>query len=193
MANFELRIYILDHEKHEVVAETFGVTDVEYLTDEQFVEASEENGRVYSLHGFLGNDVVAFDKDIVRAYFIDTEDENATPIRADGYNTTFHADLIKQNEQVLYLEVKANPENRGTKTYTIIVTKTKDTSTDEVLDLITNIEDVTSASIVTETVDSTKLRLEVETESYFDYDVLEGTIDNYGGLDCEFIKRVDNF
>lgn len=107
MANFELRIFVLDCENHEEVQNKYSVTDVEYLTDEQFVEACEENGRVYSLHGFLGNDVVAFDKDVVRAYFIDTENENATPIRADGYNTTFHADLIKQNEQVKYLEIHA--------------------------------------------------------------------------------------
>ena len=270
MANFELRIYVLDYENHEAVAETFGVTDVEYLTDKQFIDPSEKNGRVYSLHGFLGNDVIAFDKDIARAYFIDTEDENATPIRADVYNTTFHADFIRHGEQVKYIEIKAEKgetpisrtftldvfkldniylpihnlsyvtdveiigatedrarvevettadtdfdtlikdvkevlqtdvnlidetdnyvENFSKKTYTILVSNfDESTTTQDIIDLITDIEDVRSVSVITETVNGDKVRLSVETESYFDYDILEGEIDSTGRLDCEFIDVV---
>ena len=270
MANFELRIFVLDCENHEEVQNKYSVTDVEYLTDKQFVEACEENGRVYSLHGFLGNDVVAFDKDIVRAYFIDTKDENATPIRADVYDTTFHADLIRHGEQVKYIEVKAEKgetpisktftldvfkvkdvylpihnlsyvtdveitgatedrarvevettadidfdtlikdvkevlqanvnlidetdnyvENFSKKTYTILVSNfDESTTTQDIIDLITDIEDVRSVSVITESVNGDKVRLSVETESYFDYDILEGEIDSTGRLDCEFIDVV---
>ena len=106
MANFELRIYVLDYENHEEVQREYNVTDVEYLTDEQFVEACESYGRVYTLKGFLGNDVVAYDKDVVRAYFVEVDNGNSKPVRADGYYTVISTSKITKNgnEVVLFEE-----------------------------------------------------------------------------------------
>lgn len=193
MANFELRIYVLDYENHEAVAETFGVTDVEYLTDKQFIEASEKNGRVYSLNGFLGSDVIAFDKDIVRAYFIDTEHEEAEPIRADVYNTTFHADLIKHGEQVKYIEVKPTIKKEPTsRTYTIIVTNNDtETSNDEVIRHIEDLSFATDVELIG--IVDNKIRLQVETlgEILFD-DIING-IEDLLGLSVELIDEEQHF
>lgn len=113
MANFELRIYVIGFENFDEICEDKGIHDITDLTDEQVVEVAEELGTVYTMSRFLGLDVIAFDKDHVRAYFIDIENGNTPPIPADKYYTVIHADKIINhafdvncNEKVLYDESK---------------------------------------------------------------------------------------
>jgi hypothetical protein len=80
---------------------------------------------------------------------------------------------------------------RTIKSYIILVRNNGDNTVDEIVKLIKGIEDVVDVDILEQHNEGNYqcIRFEVETETYFDYDVLEGTIDNYGGLDCEFIER----
>ena len=117
MANFELRIYVIGFENFDEICEDKGIHDITDLTDEQVVEIAEELGTVYTMRRFLGLDVIAFDKDHVRAYFIDIENGNTPPIPADKYFTVIHADKIINhavdnncNERVLYDESKKGVE-----------------------------------------------------------------------------------
>ena len=105
MANFELRIYVISAENIDEVIESNGIHDISDLTDTQFVEVAEELGTVYSFNKFLGLDVIAFDKDHVRAYFIDKDNENTPPIPADRHNT-----VDKENTRRIHLdELLENP------------------------------------------------------------------------------------
>ena len=113
MANFELRIYVIPSENEDEVIESTGVHDLSDLTDKQFVKVAEEIGTVYSLSRFLNLDVIAPDTDTIRAYFIDIENQETHPIRADKYGTVIKASKISNHaldknceEQVLYLELK---------------------------------------------------------------------------------------
>lgn len=94
MANFELRIYVIGYENFDQICEDYEIHDITDLTDEQVVEVAEELGTVYSFNKFLGLDVIAFDKDHVRAYFIDKDNENTPPIPADKHNTVITASKI---------------------------------------------------------------------------------------------------
>lgn len=94
MANFELRIYVIPAENIDEVIENNGIHDTSELTDTQFVEVAEELGIVYSLGQFLNLDVFAPDTDVIRAYFIDKDNEDTAPVRADGYETTISASKI---------------------------------------------------------------------------------------------------
>ena len=199
MANFELRIYVIGYENFDQICEDYGIHDITDLTDEQVVEVAEELGTVYSFNKFLGLDVIAFDKDHVRAYFIDKDNENTPPIPADRHNTVITASKITCDrifadtvKNVALFEEEKEEDNTGSKTYTIVVSNyDEETSTDGIVEIISNLDDVLNVEVVDE--DEHHVRLKVETETYFDYDTLEGTIDSYGGLDCEFIDRVDNY
>lgn len=94
MANFELRIYVIPAENIDEVIENNGIHDTSDLTDTQFVEVAEELGTVYTLGKFLNLDVIAPDTDVIRAYFIDKDNEDTAPVRADGYETTITASKI---------------------------------------------------------------------------------------------------
>ena len=102
MANFELRIYQLLEENLETVAEQYNLpssdpTDVEDLSDEDFLEACEEYGKISSLNNFLGTGVVTCENDITRAYFVEVDNGNSKPVRADGYYTVIEANKITSN------------------------------------------------------------------------------------------------
>ena len=211
MANFELRIYVIDQYTYEDVKANTDPTATGELDDETFIELCEERGGVYSLNGFLSketHDTIDLTENVFRAYFIQVDDGNSAPIRADHYYTVISANKIsydfgnKDDEQVLYLELnKPNTsfvtevKHPESKLYTIIVRNNGDNSTDEIVELIENLDDVLDVEIIEEHDENNYqcIRFQVETETYFDYDVLEGTIDNYGGLDCEFIDREDNY
>ena len=107
MANFEIHIYSISTDTIERIEKELNKPLYEW-TDELFVETAETEGNVYTLASLLTEEDVnvASETDIYRAYFIDTEHEEAEPIRADVYDTTFHADLIKHGEQVKYIEIK---------------------------------------------------------------------------------------
>jgi len=94
MANFELRIYVIPAENIDEVIENNGIHDTSDLTDTQFVEVAEKLGTVYTLGKFLNLDVIAPDTDVIRAYFIDKDNEDTAPVRADGYETTITASKI---------------------------------------------------------------------------------------------------
>jgi len=94
MANFELRIYVIPAENIDEVIENNGIHDTSDLTDTQFVKVAEELGTVYTLGKFLNLDVIAPDTDVIRAYFIDKDNEDIAPVRADGYETTITASKI---------------------------------------------------------------------------------------------------
>ena len=94
MANFELRIYVIPAENIDEVIENNGIHDTSDLTDTQFVKVAEELGTVYSLGKFLNLDVIAPDTDVIRAFFIDKDNEDTAPVRADGYETTITASKI---------------------------------------------------------------------------------------------------
>ena len=94
MANFELRIYVIPAENIDEVIENNGIHDTSDLTDTQFVKVAEELGTVYTLGKFLNLDVIAPDTDVIRAFFIDKDNEDTAPVRADGYETTITASKI---------------------------------------------------------------------------------------------------
>ena len=83
MANFELRIYLIPAENIDEVIENNGIHDTSDLTDMQFIEVAEELGAVYTLGKFLNLDVITPGTDVIRAFFIDKDNEDAAPIRAD--------------------------------------------------------------------------------------------------------------
>lgn len=118
MANFELRIYEIpvDDEIYDKVIEEYKVHNVSCLTDEDFVKASEDYGNVYTLRGYLNQDVIVTDNFVTRAYFIDVDNSfaNATgvtkPIRADGLQTKFKASEVTDitwtgEDRIIYKEV----------------------------------------------------------------------------------------
>jgi hypothetical protein len=94
MVNFELRIYVIPAENIDEVIENNGIHDTSDLTDTQFVKVAEELGTVYTLGKFLNLDVIAPDTDVIRAFFIDKDNEDTAPVRADGYETTITASKI---------------------------------------------------------------------------------------------------
>ena len=87
MAKFELRICVIPEENFDEVIEDKGIHDISDLTDEQFVEVAESIGTTYSLNKFLSLDVIAPNTDEIRAFFIDIENEDFKPVRADRYDT----------------------------------------------------------------------------------------------------------
>ena len=87
MAKFELRICVIPEENFDEVIEDKGIHDISDLTDEQFVEVAESIGTTYSLNKFLSLDVIAPNTDEIRAFFIDIENEDVKPVRADRYDT----------------------------------------------------------------------------------------------------------
>ena len=200
MANFELRIYVIpEHELDEVI-DSRGIHDTSNLNDKQFIEVAEELGTVYSLSRFLNLDVIEPDTDVIRAYFIDTENEEAEPIRADVFNTTFHADLIKHGEQVKYVEVKADKpfgknivsEEPISRTYTLVIdlnnTDTYYGKIENGLQDCSYIQDVELIGSV-----DNKYRVQVETDSDIDFDKLCSYIEKKWEVDVELIEEVENY
>ena len=203
MAKLELRIYVIGFEEFDRICEEKGLHDITDLSDVDLIATAEELGTAYTFSRFLGLDVIAFDKDEVRAFFIDTENENTPPIPADRYHTIItaskvtcdrpFADTLK--EVTLFEE---NPSNTSfveneikSKTYIILVRHlNNDNTNSEVAELVRNFDGVEDVEVIRQ--ERGSIRLRVETEPAFDYDLLEDTIDGYGGLDCEFIDRTDN-
>ena len=201
MANFELRIYQLLEENLETVAKQYNLpssdpTDVEDLSDENFVEACEEYGKISSLSNFLGTGVITCENDITRAYFVEVDNGNSKPIRADKHYTVITASKITSNGfgngkdvNVLFEENKPIPKD---KTYTIIITNNdEETSTDDIIHEIETLRDVEKVEVIEEA--DNKIRLSVDTEIGFEYDTLEETIDNNFMADCEFIEIMFNY
>ena len=199
MANFELRIYVIPAENIDEVIENNGIHDTSELTDTQFVEVAEELGIVYSLGQFLSLDVFAPDTDVIRAYFIDKDNEDTAPVRADGYETTITASKItctaptNNGQSLEFNKVLFEEQEKITKVkgYIILVRNNGDNTVDEVIEFIENIEDVVNVDILEQYNEGNYqcIRMEVEVKTSFNYNILEDTIDNYGGLDCEFLER----
>ena len=199
MANFELRIYVIPAENIDEVIENNGIHDTSDLTDTQFVKVAEELGTVYTLGKFLNLDVIAPDTDVIRAFFIDKDNEDTAPVRADGYETTITASKItctaptNNGQSLEFNHVLFDEKEKVTKVkaYIILIRNNGDNTADEVIELVENIEDVVNVDLLEQYNEGNYqcIRLEVEVKTSFNYDTLENTIDNYGGLDCEFLER----
>lgn len=199
MANFELRIYVIPAENIDEVIENNGIHDTSDLTDTQFVKVAEELGTVYTLGKFLNLDVIAPDTDVIRAFFIDKDNEDTAPVRADGYETTITASKItctaptNNGQSLEFNKVLFEEQEKITKVkgYIILVRNNGDNTVDEVIEFIENIEDVVNVDILEQYNEGNYqcIRMEVEVKTSFNYNILEDTIDNYGGLDCEFLER----
>ena len=177
MANFEIRIYSISTDTMERIEKELNKPLYEW-TDKLFVETAETEGDVYSLCTFLNLDVITPDTDVIRAYFVDTEHEEAEPIRADVYNTTFHADLIKHGEQVKYIEVKPTSlKEPVARTYTITITNTDtEISNDEIIQHVDN-----------------KIRLQVDTLGETTFNDIVNGIEDWLGLSVELIDEEQHF
>lgn len=199
MANFELRIYVIPAENIDEVIENNGIHDTSDLTDTQFVKVAEELGTVYTLGKFLNLDVIAPDTDVIRAFFIDKDNEDTAPVRADGYETTITASKItctaptNNGQSLEFNHVLFDEKEKITKVkaYIILIRNNGDNTADEVIELVENIEDVVNVDILEQYNEGNYqcIRMEVEVKTSFNYNILEDTIDNYGGLDCEFLER----
>ena len=109
MANFELRIYEIPEECFGEIIEENNIHDISDLNDSEFVRVAEEDGNVFTLRGFLHQEIILPTKNVIRAYFIDVDNSVAKPIRADGLNTRIKAseiaDMIWTGEdRVIYKE-----------------------------------------------------------------------------------------
>ena len=209
MANFELRIYVIGFENFDEICKDKGIHDITDLTDEQVVEVAEELGTVYSFNRFLGLDVIAFDKDHVKAYFIDKDNENNPPIPADRYETTITASKITctapinngqslEFNKVLFEDNSGRPFGKNTtseepisKTYTLVITISDDTSFEGVISDLQDCEYVQDVEFIESA--NNKHRIQVETDSDIDFDKLCSHIENEWGVDVELIEEVENY
>jgi len=210
MANFELRIYVIPAENIDEVIENNGIHDTSDLTDTQFVEVAEELGTVYSLGKFLNLDVIAPDTDVIRAYFINKDNEDTAPVRADGYETTITASKITctaptnngqslEFNKVLFEDNSGRPFGKNIKseepisrTYTLVITiSDSDTSFEGIEGDLQDCEYIQDVELIG-SVDN-KYRVQVETDSDIDFDKLCSYIENEWEVDVELIEEVENY
>ena len=209
MANFELRIYVIGYENFDQICEDYGIHDITDLTDEQVVEVAEELGTVYTMSRFLGLDVIAFDKDHVRAYFIDKDNENTPPIPADRHNTVITASKITctaptnngqslEFNKVLFEDNSNRPFGKNiiseepiSRTYTLILSGNDDINS--LHGCISDLQDVDYIQDVEILEDyDDKIRVQVETDGDIDFDKLCSYIEKEWEVDVELINEVDN-
>lgn len=206
MANFELRIYVIPAENIDEVIENNGIHDTSDLTDTQFVEVAEELGTVYSLGKFLNLDVIAPDTDVIRAYFIDKDNEDTAPVRADGYETTITASKITctapinngqslEFNHVLFEEKETKriiSDEPVSRTYTLILSGNDDI--DSLHGCVSDLQDVDYIQDVEILEDyDDKIRVQVETDSDIDFDKLCSYIEKEWEVDVELIEEVENY
>ena len=210
MANFELRIYVIPAENIDEVIENNGIHDTSDLTDTQFVEVAEKLGTVYSLGKFLNLDVIAPDTDVIRAFFIDKDNEDTAPVRADGYETTITASKITctaptnngqslEFNKVLFEDNSGRPFGKNIKseepisrTYTLVITiSDSDTSFEGIEGDLQDCEYIQDVELIG-SVDN-KYRVQVETDSDIDFDKLCSYIENEWEVDVELIEEVENY
>jgi len=207
MANFELRIYVIGYENFDEICEDKGIHDITDLTDKQVVEVATELGTVYTFSRFLGLDVIAFDRDHVRAFFIDKDNENTPPIPADRYNTTIvaskitceraFADTLK--EVTLFEETDNKPFGQSTtaeeplsKTYTVVLTNyDKENDISNVIEDIENKDYVQNVELLEENDNKTRVLIETDGDIYFDK--LCTDLEDWGGITADLISVVDNY
>lgn len=206
MANFELRIYVIPAENIDEVIENNGIHDTSDLTDEQFVEVAEEIGTVYSLGRFLNLDVIAPDTDVIRAYFIDKDNEDTAPVRADNYETTITASKITctvpinngqslEFNHVLFEEKETKKiisDEPVSRTYTLILSGNDDINS--LHGCVSDLQDVDYIQDVEILEDyDDKIRVQVETDSDIDFDKLCSYIEKEWEVDVELIEEVENY
>ena len=209
MANFELRIYVIPSENIDEVIENNGIHDTSELTDTQFVEVAEELGIVYSLGQFLNLDVFAPDTDVIRAYFIDKDNEDTAPVRADGYETTITASKITctaptnngqslEFNKILFEDNSGRPFGKSTtadehisKTYTLIFSGNDGISLHGCIIDLEDVDYIQDVEILKYYDD--KIRVQVETDSDIDFDKLCSYIEKGWEVDVELINEVDNY
>ena len=209
MANFELRIYVIPSENIDEVIENNGIHDTSELTDTQFVEVAEELGIVYSLGQFLSLDVFAPDTDVIRAYFVDKDNEDTAPVRADGYETTITASKITctaptnngqslEFNKVLFEDNSNRPFGKNiiseepiSRTYTLILP-----GNDNINSLHGCISDLQDVDYIQDVeilkYYDDKIRVQVETDGDIDFDKLCSYIEKEWEVDVELINEVDN-
>ena len=210
MANFELRIYVIGYENFDQICEDYGIHDITDLTDEQVVEVAEELGTVYSFNKFLGLDVIAFDKDHVRAYFIDKDNENTPPIPADRHATVITASKITctastnngqslEFNKVLFEDNSNRPFGKNiiseepiSITYTVILTNhdSKNSFTGVIADI--QDKDYVQDVDLLEEYDN-KVRLQIETDGDIDFDKLCTDLERWLGVTVDLIGEVENY
>ena len=206
MANFELRIYVIPAENIDEVIENNGIHDTSDLTDTQFVEVVEELGTVYTLGKFLNLDVIAPDTDVIRAYFIDKDNEDTAPVRADGYETTITASKITctaptnngqslEFNHVLYEEKETKKiisDEPVSRTYTLILSGNDDINS--LHGCVSDLQDVDYIQDVEILEDyDDKIRVQVETDSDIDFDKLCSYIEKEWEVGVELIEEVENY
>jgi len=206
MANFELRIYVIPAENIDEVIENNGIHDTSDLTDTQFVEVAEELGTVYTLGKFLNLDVIAPDTDVIRAFFIDKDNEDTAPVRADGYETTITASKITctaptnngqslEFNHVLYEEKETKKiisDEPVSRTYTLILSGNDDINS--LHGCVSDLQDVDYIQDVEILEDyDDKIRVQVETDSDIDFDKLCSYIEKEWEVDVELIEEVENY
>lgn len=206
MANFELRIYVIPAENIDEVIENNGIHDTSDLTDTQFVEVAEELGTVYTLGKFLNLDVIAPDTDVIRAFFIDKDNEDTAPVRADGYETTITASKITctaptnngqslEFNHVLYEEKETKKiisDEPVSRTYTLILSGNDDINS--LHGCVSDLQDVDYIQDVEILEDyDDKIRVQVETDSDIDFDKLCSYIEKEWEVDVELISEVENY
>ena len=210
MANFELRIYVIPAENIDEVIENNGIHDTSELTDTQFVEVAEELGTVYSLSRFLNLNVIAPDTDVIRAYFIDKDNEDTAPVRVDGYETTITASKITctaptnngqslEFNKVLFEDNSGRPFGKNTtaeepisKTYTVVLTNHD--SKNSFTGIIADIQDkdyVQDVDLLEEY--DNKVRLQIETDGDIDFDKLCTDLERWLGVTVDLINEVENY
>ena len=210
MANFELRIYVIPSENIDEVIENNGIHDTSELTDTQFVEVAEELGIVYSLGQFLNLDVFTPDTDVIRAYFIDKDNEDTEPVRADGYETTITASKITctaptnngqslEFNKVLFEDNSGRPFGKNIKseepisiTYTVILTNHG--SRKSFTRIIADIQDkdyVQDVDLLEEY--DNKVRLQIETDGDINFDKLCTYLEHWVGVTADLINEVENY
>lgn len=210
MANFELRIYVIPAENIDEVIENNGIHDTSELTDTQFVEVAEELGIVYSLGQFLNLDVFAPDTDVIRAYFIDKDNEDTAPVRADGYETTITASKITctaptnngqslEFNKVLFEDNSNRPFGKNIKseepisiTYTVVLTNRGRRKS--FTGIIADIQDkdyVQDVDLLEEY--DNKVRLQIETDGDIDFNKLCTYLEHWRGITADLINEVENY
>ena len=210
MANFELRVYVIGYENFDRICEDYEIHDITDLTDEQVVEVAEELGTVYPFNKFLGLDVIAFDTDHVRAYFIDKDNENTPPIPADRHDTVITASKITctaptnhgqslEFNKVLFEDNSDRPFGKNivseepiSITYTVILTNHD--SENSFTGIIADIQDkdyVQDVELLEEY--DNKVRLQIETDSDIDFDKLCTDLEDWLGVTADLISEVENY
>ena len=210
MANSELRIYVIPSENIDEVIESKGIDDTSDLTDEQFVKVAEEIGTAYSLSKFLSLDVITPDTDVIRAYFIDKDNEDTAPVRADMHETVVTASKITctaptkdgqslEFNRVLFEDNSNKSFGKSTvseepisRTYTLVLSCNNDT--DSLHGCICDLQDADYIQDVEVLEDyEDKIRVQVETDSDIDFDRLCSYIENTWEVDAELIEEVENY